>query len=790
MRAVIMAGGEGTRLRPLTCNLPKPMVPILHAPMMEHIVNLLKRHDFSRIACTLWYLPQDVMDYFQDGADLGVQMEYYVETTPLGTAGSVKSASQSFQETFLVVSGDALTDIDLTAAIQFHKSRKAVATLILTSVPNPLSYGVVLTNEDGRIRQFLEKPSWSQVFSDTVNTGIYILEPEVLNLVPPDKQVDFSRDVFPELLSSGAPLFGYVAPGYWSDVGSLDAYRQALQDCLDGKVYLDLPTTQFKGIYLAEGVKLHHNATLEGPIYLGKGSRVGAGAYLGPYTILGPYCQIDRGASLKQSILWSGVQVGAYSQLRGTICAQNVRLEPQVELYEGSVLGEKVQVGTMTTITPKTKVWPAKHIPSGTTLRSSLVWGSQEKAGLFSRDGIRGDFRGDLSPEIITQVGLSYASFLGSGQEVLVTSDFSTLGELAKEALMVGLRGGGVHVWDGGQVVGMLTRFIVQELGLAGALHCSSGSAKNNQVTIQCWNEQGRFFTKGEQRKVENIYLREDFPRLPQEELGKRLVAPDLRDSYLQNLATHYPAGYNQFPVGLLFKEGDALALMVEDFLKLAGYRVSTSDVLGLPTIVIEEGDWFFQDEQGMRLSDDGWWRIFVQAISERGQTEVALPVNLSRTVAQTAQGYGMNVSWTKLEPAFWMEMAAELGNTLQTDRGEVFPYIEPLVSIGELLSFVSAKKLPLSEWQTSNFQQQGQVVCPWESKGRIMRKLIQNSQPDQTIYLDGIKEHTESGWALVVPDGDDPVFSVYTEADNEAEATRLLEHYVELIKSYENEER
>ena len=191
-----------------------------------------------------------------------------------------------------------------------------------------------------------------------------------------------------------------------------------------------------------------------------------------------------------------------------------------------------------------------------------------------------------------------------------------------------------------------------------------------------------------------------------------------------------------------------------------------------------------------MRLSDDGWWRIFVQATSERGQTEVALPVNLSRTVAQTAQGYGMNVSWTKLEPAFWMEMAAELGNTLQTDRGEVFPYIEPLVSIGELLSFVSAKKLPLSEWQTSNFQQQGQVVCPWESKGRIMRKLIQNSQPDQTIYLDGIKEHTESGWALVVPDGDDPVFSVYTEADNEAEATRLLEHYVELIKSYENEER
>ena len=240
MKAVIMAGGEGTRLRPLTCNLPKPMVPIVHKPMMEHILNLLKAHSIHEIASTLWYLPQDVMDYFGDGSQFGVSMEYFVEEEPLGTAGSVKNAEDFLNETFVVVSGDSLTDIDLSKAVAFHRERNAVATLVLTRVANPLNYGIVITGEDGRIRQFLEKPSWSEVFSDTVNTGIYVLEPEVLQEFAKGQNVDFSRDLFPKLLAKEAPIYGYIADGYWSDVGNLEVYRQAQQDCLDGKVRIDL----------------------------------------------------------------------------------------------------------------------------------------------------------------------------------------------------------------------------------------------------------------------------------------------------------------------------------------------------------------------------------------------------------------------------------------------------------------------------------------------------------------------------------------------------------------------
>src|SRR5690554_3239630 len=294
MKAVIMAGGEGTRLRPLTCNLPKPMVPILNRPMMEHILNLLKRHGFTDIASTLWYLPEHVERYFQNGDVFGVNMEYFVEREPLGTAGSVKNAVQFLQDTFIVMSGDALTDIDLTSAVEFHKKQGSMATLVLTRVPNPLSYGVVLVDESGKITQFLEKPSWSQVFSDTVNTGIYILEPEVLDLIKLGQKVDFSQDVFPELLRRGAPLYGYVAPGYWSDIGNLEVYSKAQVDSLNGAVKLELPANRKENILFEEDVYIHPDAQISGPVYLGKNCKIDAGAVIEPYTVIGSHCQVDE----------------------------------------------------------------------------------------------------------------------------------------------------------------------------------------------------------------------------------------------------------------------------------------------------------------------------------------------------------------------------------------------------------------------------------------------------------------------------------------------------------------
>jgi mannose-1-phosphate guanylyltransferase / phosphomannomutase len=214
MRAVVMAGGEGTRLRPLTSNQPKPMVPIVGKPCMEHILELLRAHDFEDVIVTVAFLPQAIRTYFGDGESLGLNLEYSVEESPLGTAGSVRLTSSKLDDTFLVISGDALCDFDLTKLVEFHKEREASVTIALKSVPNPLEFGIVVTDSDGRIERFLEKPSWSQVFSDTINTGVYVLEPDVLNHVPDDRPYDFSKELFPFLLEMGRPLYGFQAEGY------------------------------------------------------------------------------------------------------------------------------------------------------------------------------------------------------------------------------------------------------------------------------------------------------------------------------------------------------------------------------------------------------------------------------------------------------------------------------------------------------------------------------------------------------------------------------------------------
>ncbi len=256
MKAVIMAGGEGTRLRPLTCNRPKPMVPVVNKPVMEHIIDLLKKHNLTDIAVTLQYMPELIKEFFHDGNEFGVNMRYYIEQTPLGTAGSVKNAEEFLNDTFVVISGDALTDIDLSKAIEFHFNKGSIATLILKRVDVPLEYGVVVTNDEGRITRFLEKPSWGEVFSDTVNTGIYILSPEVLGYFNKNEMFDFSKDLFPILLKEEKPIYGFITEDYWCDIGDLRAYNQVHMDILDGKVKVVIPGKEIReGVWVDEGTE-------------------------------------------------------------------------------------------------------------------------------------------------------------------------------------------------------------------------------------------------------------------------------------------------------------------------------------------------------------------------------------------------------------------------------------------------------------------------------------------------------------------------------------------------------
>ncbi|HEY3702899.1 MAG TPA: NDP-sugar synthase, partial [Acidimicrobiales bacterium] len=369
MKAVIMAGGEGTRLRPLTSNQPKPMLPMVNRPMMEHIVGLLREHGFDDIVVTVAFLANAVRTYFGDGSEFGVRMVYATEETPLGTAGSVLNARDELDERFLVISGDVLTDIDLSAIMAFHEERQALATIGLKAMENPLEFGIVITNEDGSIDRFLEKPTWGQVFSDTVNTGIYVLEPEVFDFIESGRPVDFSGEVFPALLAAGEPLYGYVADGYWEDVGNTEAYVRAHQDVLDRKVGIDVPGFSMRpGVWIGEGAEVHPSARLDGPVVIGDYCRIGPGTQLGDHTVLGGNVLVGPDASLERAIVHDNSYLGQGVSLRGCVLGRANDLRQGVRCEEGVVLGDECFVGEQAVINPGVKVYPSKTVEAGATV--------------------------------------------------------------------------------------------------------------------------------------------------------------------------------------------------------------------------------------------------------------------------------------------------------------------------------------------------------------------------------------------------------------------------------------
>ena len=366
MKAVVMAGGEGTRLRPLTSNQPKPMVPIVGKPCMEHILDLLREHGFDDVIVTLAFMPQAIRGYFGDGEAYGVSVRYSVEESPAGTAGSVKLAEEALDETFLVISGDALCDIDLGALVRFHKEKGAMVTIGLKSVPNPLEFGIVVTDEDGRIERFLEKPSWGQVFTDTINTGIYVLEPEVLRHVPVDTPYDFSKELFPLLLEMGRPLYGYVCEGYWQDIGNLDQYRQANFDALDEKVRLSIPGIRLRGnVWVGEGVGLEDLEAVEAPAFIGNYCRIAPRASVGPYSVLMPSVTLGDHARTARSVVDSSTSIGRSAVVEGAIVGRACDLRPHARLHEGVAVGDNCTIGEESVVMPGVRIYPFKEVESG-----------------------------------------------------------------------------------------------------------------------------------------------------------------------------------------------------------------------------------------------------------------------------------------------------------------------------------------------------------------------------------------------------------------------------------------
>ena len=815
MKAIIMAGGEGSRLRPLTCGRPKPMVPVLNKPIMSHIIALLQEHGFNDIGVTLQYMPEAIRDHFGNGAEHGVNLHYFVEDSPLGTAGSVKNAAAFLDETFMVISGDALTDLELSRAVEFHKEQGAIATLVLTRVDCPLEYGVVITAEDGRVTQFLEKPGWGEVFSDTVNTGIYVLEPEALDYFAPGQKFDFSKDLFPLLLREKKPLYGLVLPGYWCDIGNLQQYLEAHQDILSNKVKIKMPGKEVAPqVWLEEGASIDGSAIVKGPVVIGANSQIGDGAVIEPYSLLGSGCLIQRGASIKRSVIWDNVFVGKGAALRGAVVGSRVQVQARAGIYEGAVVGEDSIIRESSQLKPDVKLWPHKLVEPGTTVHRSIIWGTASPKKIFGFEGISGLVNVEITPEKAVRLGAAFGSVNGPASRISISSDSYTASTMIKEALISGVQSVGAKVLDLGDSITPESRYAVRALDCDGGIHVKVSPHTRDKLVLVFMNSRGGNISRAIERKVENALAREDFPRSEADRLHPPKIVSDIYHQYTaatcagQNGESIRRAGfklllsYDQSNLAAYVNNlRDKLGFAVEDF-SLTGVKGFCSWDLcqeALPALseaVIESGAdmgailepnadrLVLIDEKG-RVIQDNLFTALISLIILKGQVgSVVVPVTAPMVIESLAEQYRGKVVRTKsaiqdfLDKVLTQEAAPE-------GISQFFLHFDALSALVNILDCLAEHKIKLSELVDEIplfFMDSQDVAVPWETKGKVIRCLVQDPPASRFETLDGIKIYHPDGWALVLPDPDEPVCRVFSEGSTMEIAESLTDMYIKKI--------
>lgn len=837
MRAVLMAGGSGTRLRPLTCDLPKPMVPILNRPIAEHIVNLLKRNGVDEVISTLYYLPDVMRDYFQDGRDFGIHMTYAVEEDqPLGTAGCVKNIADLLDDTFIVISGDGVTDFDLQAAVKFHKERGSKATLVLAHVPNPIEFGVVITDkEDSRIKRFLEKPSTSEIFSDTVNTGTYILEPEVLDYLPANQECDFSKDLFPLLLEKGEPMFGYVAEGYWCDVGHLDAYRDAQYDALHRKVHMtfDYYEETSPGIWVGQNTDIDPTAKVKAPVMIGSNCRIGARVNIEPGTVIGDNVTIGNDADLKRPIIWNGAIVGEEAHLRACVIGRGARVDRRAHVLEGAVIGALSSVGEEAQISPSVRVWPSKQIESGATLNINLIWGNTAQRNLFGQRGVSGLANIDITPEFAVKLGAAYGSTLKPGTHVTVSRDQRSISRMVSRSLISGLMSVGINIQNLEATAIPVARAVLPTLGVAGGIHVRLHPDRQDHILIEFFDDKGIDIPKGKEKKIEGAYFKEDLRRAQIHEIGQVSYPSRVIDTYSASFEKHlnseavrtsqskvvidyaYAVSGAVLP-RLLDKFGCDAVVLNASLSPIAPSAPEREMLLGQLGQVVQalqatfgvqvsaNGEQFILvDEVGTPIRGEGLTALMAHMVlTANPRGTVVVPVHATGALEHIARRHDGQVIRTKVNPTALMEACQTNPNVVlggSSDMGFIFPQMHPgfdaMFCIAKLIEMLTIQEHTLGQlWSDlPRVAHRTQTLrCPWTVKGALMRHMVESHAPEQLELIDGVKilAPDHDGWLLILPDAGEPLVHIFaTSEDRDWVETTLRDYRTQVQLFIEKEQ-
>src|SRR5215204_2401576 len=817
MKAIIMAGGQGTRLRPLTSNQPKPMIRIANLPCMEQIVNVCARHDFTDIGVTLQFMPEEIQDYFGDGSDWDVNIRYSIEDAPAGTAGSVKMAEEQLGlhgERLLIISGDALTDTDLTQVVRFHEEKDTEVTMVLKSVENPLDFGIVITEEDGRISRFLEKPAWGQVFSDTVNTGIYLVEPAVMGEIPDPEEgeYDFSKDLFPKLLEAERPLYGFVTDAYWEDIGTLEQYASAQRDVLDGKVRGVRPRgTRLRGnIYVGRRAQVD-DEELEGPVVIGENVRVDEGALISPYSVIADNVVIAAGASVQRSVIAEGTYVGEGAELVDTLVGRSSYIQARARLLERSTLGDDVIIGEGATISPDVKVFPHKTVESGANVTQSLVYETMGLRTLFKGGAVSGKFNVDLTPEFMIRLASSFGTELDPGAVVTLGRDSSRSAQVAKRAMISALLASGVYVRDlSAAHAGVVRHDVLAGKSVAGS-HVRVGE-DSDEVEILFFSSDATPISESDQRAIEKVFAREDYRRAMGADIGGLIYPGRAVEQYIERLiraanpektkgatlVVDFSGGVASLVASRIFRSLGVNAVVMEGFANVANntpggrgsHLAKSLERVGrvVPTVGAAFGavvgptgeEVQFVDDKGDPVAADVMLACFLERLRPK---KAVLPVNLSRgyeEIIRKNRG-ALEESRTGLGPVTLKAAQARANIAGFADGYYVFPAFLPapdcFITLARALELFGGEEEQLSSLHARFGEAFGAVrrrrlKCPWAAKGRVMRGLAERFGDDAgAILTDGVKLYLDEGWVLMLPDPDNPVFYVYAEAKDNRES-------------------
>jgi mannose-1-phosphate guanylyltransferase / phosphomannomutase len=807
VKAFILAGGKSTRLRPLTWELPKPLAPVMNVPVMDTILHLLRRHGIRDVCATLMFMPQKIKDRYGDGSHFGVRMTYSTEARPLGTAGCVKAAEDIPDSTFAVISGDCITDFDLGAAIRFHKEHQAEATLLMTRVDVPIDYGVLITDPDGNITGFQEKPGWGGVFTNQVNTGIYILEPSVLDLIPRDEPYDFARDLFPELLRQKRKICGYAAAGYWNDIGSFTSYARTHFEILDGRMVIELPGFEpSPGIHVGPNTVIDPSAILRPPCLIGANCRIGPGVVLDRMCVIGDNTVLEEDVSISRSILWNNCRLDFASEIRGCILANRVHLMHNTLVSENTVIGEGTLVREYAVLKANVLIWPRKIIDPYADVDSSVIFPEHHANMIFGRNGISGIINVDITPEYATRLGAAYGTRLGRKSTVAVSWDGTPPARLFRYAFIAGLLSIGVKVYDLQSLFLPVARQTIPLLGVSGGIHImrDNDSIERLQVVFIC--PTGANVDKDFEKSVEDVYAKEEFLHTNAGGIGKVEEMPDAPDSYARHLVNLCDVDLfrRTAPRIILASADERLTDFLGKLFTSIGCDVVESLVMDRfsPHMILQESDlqdvvlcaWLDRnaetvtllDRSGRMVSED-LLHLLTAMILYKSVPGISLliPVSCPSAADKLAVRYGGTLKRVRTDESALLrslmedDVFAEAYNQYQLQH-------DAIASLLFILEFLIRNAMSLEDavrrippWHTETRS----IHCPWEMMGRVMHRLITEPHAGTIDTTDGVRYLLDGGWVLVLPDVEQPMLRIIAEG-NDARTTRdLIEHQVARIE-------